>query len=564
MGFYYTTKFVISDKFTHIFHVYAILLIMSKIKKRLSSLLLSLLAVSLVLSSCQLLKSSTTTTTTPASTGNAVLHLYGIDPLTLDPALAGDATSHDFILQIFSGLVTLDENLQPVSDIAKNWTVSTDGTVYTFTLKQGVKFQDGREVTANDFKYSWERACNPATGSQTAGAYLNDIVGANDMLAGKSTSLSGVKVIDNYTLQVIIDAPRSYFLYKLTYPTAFVVDKNNVNKGATWWKLPNGTGPFKLQNWVANKSFILARNPLYYGDVAKVASVEYQLWSGVPERLYETGDIDATGVSLPYIDEVTDSAGPYLTQLTVTPDLSFSYIGFNCTKPPFDDPKVRQAFSMAVDKDKLVSLVFKSMVDKADSILPPDMPGYNSQLQGLEFNPQQALALIKESKYGSVSNLPPIVLTTSGYGGPVSSYLEALVNEWRTNLGVEVTIRQIDPERFIYFTKDELDNMFDSGWSADYPHPQDFLDILFASNTTNNYGGYSNPAVDDLLVKAGTEQDSAKSLALYQQVEQMLVNDAAVLPLWFGKEYTLAKPNVHGYTPNVMGEVKLNEVSIDK
>ena len=329
-------------------------------------------------------------------------------------------------------MVTLDDNLQPVPDIAKNWTISADGTVYTFTLKQGVKFQDGRDVTANDFKYSWERACNPATGSQTAGAYLNDIVGVEDMLAGNATSLSGVKVINNYTLQVTIDAPRSYFLYKLTYPTAFVVDKNNVNKGTDWWKQPNGTGPFKLQTWVPNTSFILARNPLYYGDVAKVASVEYKLWAGVPERLYETGDIDATDVSLPYIDEVTDPAGSYLSQLTVTPELSFSYIGFNCTKPPFDDPKVRQAFSMAVDKDKLVSLVFSDMVDKADGILPPDMPGYNAQLQGLEFNPQQALELIKESKYGSVANLPPIVLTTSGYGGAVGSYLEALVNEWRT------------------------------------------------------------------------------------------------------------------------------------
>ena len=537
---------------------------MSKMKKILLYLLLPLLAVSIVLSGCQLIKSTTTSTAATVSSGGAVLHLYGIDPITLDPALAGDATSHDFIVQIFSGLVTLDDNLQPVADIAKSWTISPDGTVYTFTLKQGVKFQDGREVTANDFKYSWERACNPATGSQTAEAYLNDIVGVKDMLAGKATSLSGVKVIDNYTLQVTIDAPRSYFLYKLTYPTAFVVDKNNVTKGATWWKLPNGTGPFKLKTWVANSSFILERNPVFYGDIAKLASVEYKLWAGIPERLFETGDIDATSVSLPYIDSVTDPAGPYLSQLTVTPELNFSYVGFNCAKPPFDDPKVRQAFSMAVDKDKLVSLVFKDMMDKATGILPPDMPGFNSQLQGLEFNPQQALELIKESKYGSVSNLPPIVLTTAGYGGPVSSYLEALVNEWRQNLGVEVTIRQIDPERFLYYTKTELDNMFDSGWSADYPHPQDFLDILFASNTQNNYGGFSNPAVDALLVKAAAEQDSAKSLALYRQVEQMLVSDAAVLPLWFGKTYTLVKPNVHGYTPNAMGLVKLNEVSIDK
>ena len=535
-------------------------------KKLITSIVLPLLAVSIALSGCQPFKTTTSSASAIAggNSSNAVLHLYGTDPLTLDPATSGDASSHDFVMQIFSGLMTLDSNLQPVADIAKSWNISSDGTVYTFTLKQGVKFQDGREVKADDFKYSWERACNPATGSQTAEGYLGDIVGVKDMLAGKATSISGVKVIDNYTLQVTIDAPRSYFLYKLTYPTAFVVDKNNVSKGADWWKQPNGTGPFKLQTWVANKSFILQRNDLFYGDVAKVASVNYGLWSGVPERLFETGDIDATGVSLPYIDEVTDPAGPYLSQLTITPELSFSYIGFNCTKPPFDDPKIRQAFAMAVDKDKLVSLVYKGMMDKADGILPPGMPGYNSQLQGLEFNPQKALDLIKQSKYGDVSKLPPIVLTTAGYGGDVGSDLEALVNEWRQNLGVEVTIRQIDPERFMYHTKDELDNLYDSGWAADYPHPQDFLELLFASNTQNNWGGYSNSAVDALLVKAGKELDSAKSLTLYQQTEQLLVNDAACLPLWFGKSYTLVKPNVHGYVPNAMGIVKLNEVSIDK
>ena len=538
---------------------------MNSVKKILSYLLIPLLAASLALSGCQPIGTTTTVSgTTAAASSTAVLRLYNIDPITLDPAVSGDATSHEYIMQIFSGLLTLDSNLQPAADIAKSWTVGSNGTIYTFTLKQGVKFHDGREVKADDFKYSWERACDPATDSNTAEPYLGDIVGAKDMLAGKASSISGIKVIDNYTLQVTIDAPRPYFLYKLTYPTAFVVDRNNIGKGVTWWKNPNGTGPFKLKTWTANTSFILERNNSFYGDVAKVASVEYKLWAGIPERLFETGDIDAADVSLPYINEVTDPAGQYLSQLTITPELSFSYIGFNCTKAPFDDANIRQAFSMAIDKTKLASLVYDDTVQKADGILPPGMPGYNSGLKGLEFNPQKALDLIKASKYGDVSQLPPIVITVEGYGGGIGSDLESIINEWRQNLGVEVTVRQIDPERFLYFTKDELDNMYESGWSADYPHPQDFLDILFATNTSNNTGGYSNPAVDDLLAKAGVEPDNAKALVLYQQVEQLLVNDAACIPLWFGKSYTLVKPNVQGYTTNAMGIVKLNEVSIGK
>jgi oligopeptide transport system substrate-binding protein len=298
--------------------------------------------------------------------------------------------------------------------------------------------------------------------------------------------------------------------------------------------------------------------------MAKLASVNYELWAGVPMRMYEMGQIDVTDVSLPYIDQVTDKSGPYYTQLMTVPELSFYYIEFNCTKPPFDDVNVRRAFSMAIDKEKLVSLVYKDTMQKADGILPPDIPGYNSQLKGLEFNPQQALELIRASQYGDVSKLPTVTITTAGYGGAISSYLEAIVNEWRQNLGVEVTVRQIDPERFLYHMEDELDEMYDTGWIADYPHPQDFLETLFASNAQNNYGGYSNLEVDALLEKADVEPDSAKSLTVYQQAEQILVDDAACLPLWFGKNYVLVKPNVKGYNPTAMGYPKLNEVSISK
>ena len=154
-------------------------------------------------------------------------------------------------MQIFSGLLKLDSNLEPVPDIAASMpTISSDGLTYTFHLRTDVEFQHDIPVTANDFLYSWERAATPSTGSPSAAIYPGDIVGVNDMLAGKTTQLSGVKVIDSYTLQVTINAPESYFLYKLTYPVSFVVEKKNVNSGPNWWQNPVGTGPFKLQEWV--------------------------------------------------------------------------------------------------------------------------------------------------------------------------------------------------------------------------------------------------------------------------------------------------------------------------
>ncbi|MFC1908194.1 peptide ABC transporter substrate-binding protein [Chloroflexota bacterium] len=501
---------------------------------------------------------------TPVSTTKGgVLNLYGTDPLTLDPAVTGEMTSHEYIIQLFGGLVCLDDNLEPVPDIAQKWQVSSDGKVYTFYLRGDVRFHDGKEVKAEDFKYSWQRACNPDTGSQTAATYLSDIVGVKEVLDGRTEQISGVRVIDDYTLEVTIDAPKSYFLSKLTYPTAFVVDEANVASGGKWWWQPNGTGPFKLGKWDKSNLLVLERNELYYGKLAKVDSITFQLWGGVPMNMYETGEIDVTGVYVNYIDKVTDKAGPFYRELQMVPELSFYYIGFNFSKPPFDDVNIRRAFSQAVDKDKLVSLGFKGMVQRADGILPPGMPGFNEDLSGLNYDVNRAKELIEASSYGDVSKLPPITITTMGWGGLISPELEAIISEWRNNLGVEVTVRQLEPERFLYYLRVEKDEMYFMGWVADYPHPQDFLSILFHSSTDNNYGEYSNPEIDALLEMAGVELDSNLSLALYQQAEQKLVEDAACLPLWFGQNYILVKPYVTGYDLNPLGFTMLNSVSIE-
>ena len=527
--------------------------------KRTLYLFLSVLLCGLLIAGCQPVPQETPTPTTEAR----LLSLYGIDPLTLDPAVAGEMTSHQYIMQLFSGLVRLDDKLEPAPDIAQRWQISDDGRTYTFYLRQDVRFHNGRGVKAEDFKYSWERACDPETGSMTAATYLGDIVGVRQVLAGESKEISGVSVIDDYTLQVTIDAPKVYFLYKLTYPTAFVVDRANVETGKKWWQKPNGTGPFKLREWDETRLLVLEKNELYYGKQAKVDFVVFQLWGGVPMNMYETGEIDVSDVYLNYIDKVTDPASPFHQELTVIPELSFFYIGFNTTRPPFDDINIRRAFSQAVDKEKLSSLVFKGTVQPADGILPPGMPGFNEDLSGLNFDVSQARKLIATSKYRDSSNLPPITITTSGWGGLISDALEAVINDWRQNLGVEVRVRQLEPLRFLYHLKEEKDEMYHIGWIADYPHPQNFLEILFHSDADNNYGEYSNPEIDALLEIASVEPDNDLSLALYQQAEQKLIEDAACLPLWFDKNYILVKPYVKGYNLNPQGLVMLNSVSVE-
>ena len=519
--------------------------------KRIVYLFLSIIFLfSLLLAGCQQQKTE--------------LNLYGIDPITLDPAVSGEMISHEYIQQIFGGLVRLDDNLEPAPDIAERWEISGDGRTYTFYLRKDVKFQDGRQVTADDVRYSLERACDPATGSLTAATYLGDIVGVKEVIAGQAKEISGVKVVDDYTIQITIDTPKSYFLSKMTYPVAFVVDRNEAESGGEWWRQPNGTGPFQLKEWQKENLLVLEKNKYYYGEKAGVDSVAFKLWGGVPMNLYEVGDIDVADVDINYVDKVTDKSGQFYQELDIVPELSFSYIGFDHTKPPFDDVNIRRAFSMALDKDKLVSLTFKDTMQRADGILPPGIPGFNQNLVGLKFDVAKAKELIASSKYGSVAGLPPITITTMGWGGLISQSLEAIVHEWRQNLGVEVKVRQLEPQRFLYRLKEEKDGMYYMGWVADYPHPQNFLEILFKTGEDNNAGEYSNPEVDALLKEAGMELGFDRSLALYQGVEQKLVDDAACIPLWFPRNYYLVKPYVSGYELNPMGFAWLNKVSIKR
>jgi oligopeptide transport system substrate-binding protein len=530
------------------------------------SLLLLCVLLVLLLPSCVVELDQSETINIPADkTGGTLLNMYGIDPYSLDPATIGDATSILYVIQIFSGLVRFNENLEIVPDIAEDWDISDDGTVYTFYLRDDILFHSGKKVTAGDFKYSWERACQPTTGSQTAATYLGDITGAGEVIVGEKENISGVEAIDDHTLRITIEEPKSYFLYKLTYATAFVVNKNNVESSKDWWRNPDGTGPFKLQRWDDNSLLVLERNEYYasQNSLHGVSTINFQLWAGRPMDLYETGQIDIGHVSLDYIEKVTDANGDFHSQLEILPELNVTYLGFNCQKPPFDDIDIRRAFSMVINRDKLTSLVYKDAVNSAVGILPPGMPGFNESLNGILHDLEFAHQLIGESKYGSVINLPPISITTGGWGGQIPSELEAIIHEWRLNLGVEVEVRQLEPEVYLYELIQEKDELFYWGWSADYPHPQNFLEILFASGSEYNIGEYSNQEVDELLKMASREQDPEISYELYRKAEQILVSEAACLPLWYGKSYVLVKPYVEGYSLNPLGYTMLSEVTIE-
>lgn len=498
-------------------------------------------------------------------TGSQTLDLWDSGPLTLDPAISGEMSSHLYVMQIYSGLVKFDKDLKPAPDIAERWKVSNDGKTYTFFLRDNVTFHNGRQVTASDIKFSFDRTCNPATNSPTAQTYLGDIVGVSDVISGKTGSISGIEVIDSKTLKITIDAPKAYFLSKLAYPTAFVVDKENVKSGGRWWKNPNGTGAYKLSQWEEGNLIILEPYEQYYGEKASVR-VAFHLLSGaqILMSLYETGKIDVLEVNKLYIDRVTDPAGPFYSQLHIFPEFSLSYIGFNTSKPPFDDVYVRQAFCHAIDKEKIIKLTQKDMVTPATGIIPVGMPGYNKDIKGLDYDLEKAKELLAKSKYGSSDNLPPITVTLSTLGGiGMDNYLGAILQGWQNDLGADITVRYLNQNVFQYNLSEEADEIYTMGWIADYPDPQNFLDILFHTGADYNNSNFSNKELDELLDRAAVEQDYDKRMDMYQQAEQLVVDQAPVLPMWFSKNYELVSPIVHGYTIDPLGVPRFNTVTLE-
>ena len=482
--------------------------------------------------------------------GGRLVRLGG-DPPTLDPHLTTDATSATYIVEVFGGLVTIDRDLNIVPDIARNWNISPDGRIYTFYLREDAKFHSGKTVTAQDFKWSLERATDPLTAAPVVDEYLGDIIGAEAKLDGDVREVSGIRVIDEYTLEIAIDEPKSYFLAKLTYPTAFVLDRENVESNRRWFRAPNGTGPFKLQEYVPGETMLLARNESYHLGAPFLEEVEFILSGGTAMLMYENDEIQITGVGIADLDLILDAENPLNPQLNrAPPSFSTDYIGMNINEPPFDDLKVRQALNYAIDKQAISRDVLANLVVPATGILPPGFPGYNASLTGYSYDPEKARQLLSESKYGGdLENLPRIILTTAGsFGSSVGLDLEVVLEMWRQNLGIEVEILQTEFATYLQDLVKRRFQMFQIGWIADYPDPENFLDILFHGDSTNNHTGFDNSEVNNLLERARVEQSEDVRYDLYNRAEELIIEEAPWIPLWYsGEQFVLVKPHVQDY-----------------
>lgn len=480
-------------------------------------------------------------------------------PATLDPALVRDTESAFVTRQIFRGLVRLDERLQPVPDLARRIEISPDGLTYTFYLWEDITFTNGRRITAEDVRYSLERATDPALAggrgeTLPAGTYLVDIAGVADRLAGRADSLRGVEVLDQGTVRITLEHPTANFLLKLAATPGYVVDRENARNDNDWWKRPNGSGPFKLAEWREQERIVLEAHPGYTPNPPTLETVVILIGTEAlqPVAMYERGDVDVASVSLYEVDRLQAPNSPLREELHVQPLFAVSYVLFNPNVPPLDNPDLRRALLQGFDRHKIATVTYDGHVTPVDGILPPGLLGRDWPADVPAYDPESARALLD---HALGSERPTVSIYTTGAQAPI-----AMKQVYERDLGLPVEVLQLDFVDYIAELGTRQVPATSLTWVADYPDPDTFLRALFYSTSPDNAIGYRNPEVDRLLDEARGEADPARRAALYEQAQQTIIDDAVVVPLYAEESYTLIKPYVHGMTITPLGILGLETV----
>ncbi len=478
------------------------------------------------------------------------------NPPLLDPASLSDVYARTVATQIFEGLVQFDALLNPVPAIAEFWEASRDGRTWKFSLRHGVRFHHGREVTAEDFVYSFTRLLDAKkTGPLTV--FLQRIQGANDFMKGKTRTVQGLKAVDRYTLLITLDEPFAPLLAVLGLANAAVVPREKVEgQEERFGRLPVGAGPFKLVRWEPNKEIVLEANDRYYEGRPFLDTVTYKIGGTFEEMFAEflEGKLEDTIIPSNKTDEVRADPRYRHYQLFRKPTLSLLYIGFNTRMKPFDDVRVRRAFKYAVNKERIVREITKMGSIPADSVLPPGMPGHDPDLKRYYYDPDKAKQLLAEAGYPNGVGFPVVRLWTASKAGNTNAELAAY-QEYLAKIGVKVEIHfETDWPLYVRMLEQGKLAMFRYSWSATIPDPDDFLSRQLHSGGPNNFSFYRNPQVDQLLEQARKEFDYPRRIALYRDVERLVMDDAPWVTQHYHVFERLYQPYVNGVQISFLGD----------
>ena len=466
------------------------------------------------------------------------------DPPTLDPAQATDTTSSAVVRQIFDTLVELDERLVPGPALARRWTVSRDQRVYTFHLRSGVKFHNGRELRAADVKYSFERA---ARGKRPW--VFEKIEGASEFIRGQAREIKGLRVVDGLTVEVTLERPFAPFLYLVAYDAASIVPREEAERyGPAFASHPAGTGAFRLVSWRRDDQVVLEAFKEHFRGAPYLDRVVFRVIPAEITRFneYRTGHLEAVDIPTGHCRAV--QRDPALKgQVAIWPTLGTHAVRFNVERPPFTDRRVRQAVAHAIDPTPIVQGLLEGCVVAGKGILPPAMPGFNPGVQRLPADRTRARRLLAEAGFPGGKGLGPVLYhyNTSDLNQRIAELLQSQLRE----VGIGLELRRLDWAAHIKVVDDGSAPFFRQGWIADYPDPENFLTVLFHSRNVGapgNTSRYRNPALDRLFDEADAMPPGPARFKRYQEAEQIILADAVWVTLYHYSSRALIKPYVKG------------------
>ena len=470
------------------------------------------------------------------------------NPTTLDPALVTDVIGGGITAKLFNGLVRFNENLDIVPDIARSWKLSDDQRTYTFRLRRDVRFSNGRKVTAQDFKYSFERVLMPQTKAPLTWV-LDKIEGAGDVISGKTQSASGITVVNDHTLILKLEKPFGPFLSLLAMTTAYVVPREEVDRlGQDFGTHPIGSGPFLLTEWKHGQHVVLTAREDYFEGKPTLNGIYYRI---IPEDLtaileFETGRLDVLQIpASEYHRYTTDPAWRDLVYGKT--GLNSYYLGLNCTRPPFDDLRVRRAMNYAIDRRHILDTILEKRGVLASGPIPPGL--WKSKIwpqvaEGYDYDPRKAKELLHEA--GAEGKTIKIYITAD----PEVLNIVEVIQNYLEKVGLKAEITQLDWSAFKHAVNEGEPDAFWLSWYADYPDPENFLFPLFHSASAGSGGNRTrcnDPELDRLIETAQHTMDERQRYRLYRQAENRIIKDAPWVFMWHKADYYVVQPWVKDF-----------------
>ncbi|GHV00292.1 peptide ABC transporter substrate-binding protein [Spirochaetia bacterium] len=513
-------------------------------------------------------------TTKPAGTQQRIVFSLQSVPDGLDPGVTNNSFASPLLFNLFEGLITYDRNNNIVPGLAESWTISPDGTVYTFKLRPNLKWSDGSTLDANDFVYSYLRILDPKTLAQNANMFTDYIVGAEAFYEGTGPKENvGIRAPDPNTLEITLKEPTSFYLGILGTWAYFPVQQATVEKSPDRWTLSASTyisnGPFKVTDIKLDESVTVAKNENYW-NAANVKLEEivfrYILEPTTALTALEAGQVD--GVRTPPTAELSRlRSGPFFQGADT---FAITYYLINHKVKPFDDVRVRRAFAMAIDRQAIIANILQSSDAPAYGLVPP---GY--VVNGVDFtdnrptyglgptaNVEGARQLLAEAGYPNGEGFPTVKL--SFYSDRmVGAIVEALQQMWKQNLNVNAEVSS--QEWAVYFDGILAEDfqIAAMGGSGDYLHPTSFLS-MYTSNNILNFHTYKDPRYDALIKQALTESDPVKAVTIMQEAEDLAMNDVADIPIYSRSSVFLMAPHVKGYVMTPLSNLYFRDAYVER